>query len=131
MLFQNPFYLIPIKILLYFQRPYLFNIYFAEWFLRTTTRANHIKKIYFYVFWRWKDVIQKKRIYELESIQQYNIGNRTLVLCFKSIQWLFRWNKMSTVEFDHVFSRQLRLLDFKDFEKRTFNLKKFVENGIY
>jgi len=29
---------------------------------------------------------------------------------------------MSTVEFDHVFSRQLRLLDFKDFEKRTFNL---------
>jgi len=38
---------------------------------------------------------------------------------------------MNIKEIDHIFSRQLRSLSTDDFEKRTFNMNRFIKNGIY
>jgi len=37
---------------------------------------------------------------------------------------------MNTKEIDHIFGKQLRQLSINDFEKRVFNLNKYIENGI-
>ena len=37
---------------------------------------------------------------------------------------------MNVKEVDNVFGKQLRQLGIDDFEKRTFNLKGYIENGI-
>jgi len=38
--------------------------------------------------------------------------------------------KMNVKEINEVFGKQLRQLNINDFEKRTFNLNRFIENGI-
>jgi len=37
---------------------------------------------------------------------------------------------MNVKEVDRIFGKQLRQLGINDFEKRTFNLKGYVKNGI-
>jgi len=38
---------------------------------------------------------------------------------------------MNTNEIDRIFGEQLRGLGIEDFEKRTFKLRRFIENGVH